>query len=361
MSVYSSGRSTACLIERFRPLLPVSDETPVISLGEGSTPLVHAVRLGADLGVDLYLKVEGANPTGSFKDRGMTLAVSKAVEEGAEAVICASTGNTSASAAAYAARAGLRCVVVVPDGGIALGKLGQAIAYGANVVRVDGSFDDALRLVREVASTQPITLVNNLNPYRLLGQRTAAWEIVDELGESPDWLSLPVGNAGNITAYWDGFGVAVERGACQRLPRLLGGQAAGSAAMVDGVDVARPQTVASAIRIGAPVRRAEAMRAKEQSNGAFRAVSDDEILAAYARVAAAEGIFCEPSSATSIAALLRAIEEGLVERGSRVVCVLTGNGLKDPDAAIALAGVATTIPASTDALVEVVTASAIPA
>ena len=333
----------------------------MISLGEGSTPLLRAPRLGAQLGVDLHLKLEGANPTGSFKDRGMTMAVSKAVEEGAEAVICASTGNTSASAAAYAARAGLRCVVVVPDGGVAIGKLAQAIAYGATVVRVSGSFDDALRLVREVAAIQPITLVNNLNPYRLIGQRTAAWEIVDELGDGPDWLVLPVGNAGNITAYWDGFCAAAEAGATATLPRLLGCQATGSAAIVEGIEIARPQTVASAIRIGAPVRRAEAERARAESRGAFRAVTDEEILGAYALVASSEGVFCEPSSATTVAALARAVDEGQVERGGRVVCVLTGNGLKDPESAVALAGEATVIPASLDALVEIVTASAVPA
>ncbi len=361
MSVHGTGRRTACLIERFRPLLPVSEQTPVISLGEGSTPLLRAPRLGAQLGVDLHLKLEGANPTGSFKDRGMTMAVSKAVEEGAEAVICASTGNTSASAAAYAARAGLRCVVVVPDGGVAIGKLAQAIAYGATVVRVSGSFDDALRLVREVAAIQPITLVNNLNPYRLIGQRTAAWEIVDELGDGPDWLVLPVGNAGNITAYWDGFCAAAEAGATATLPRLLGCQATGSAAIVEGIEIARPQTVASAIRIGAPVRRAEAERARAESRGAFRAVTDEEILGVYALVASSEG------------RLLRAVERdhrggarprrrrGPGGAGGRVVCVLTGNGLKDPESAVALAGEATVIPASLDTLVEIVTASAVPA
>jgi len=339
----------------------VSEQTPVISLGEGSTPLLRAPRLGAELGVDLHLKIEGANPTGSFKDRGMTMAVSKAVEEGSGAIICASTGNTAASAAAYAARAALRCVVVVPDGGIAMGKLAQAIAYGATVVRVSGSFDDALRLVRQVAATQPITLVNNLNPYRLVGQRTAAWEIVDELGQGPDWLALPVGNGGNVTAYWDGFCTAAEAGAIDVLPRLLGCQAAGSAAIVDGVDIARPQTLASAIRIGAPVRRAEAERAGAESDGAFRAVTDDEILAAYARIASTEGVFCEPSSATGVAALARAVDDGLVERGARVVCVLTGNGLKDPESAVALADEATVIPADLAALAEIVTASTVPA
>jgi threonine synthase len=327
-----SRTGTACLIERYRHRLPVGPDTPVVSLGEGSTPLVHAPRLGAALGVDLWLKLEGANPTGSFKDRGMTMALSKAVEDGARTVICASTGNTSASAAAYAARAGLRCIVVIPGGKIALGKLAQAQIMGAVVCAIDGSFDDALRLVREMADEHPITLVNNLNPYRLEGQKTAAFEIVEELGV-PDWVSLPVGNGGNITAFWRGFREAMAAGDCTELPRLLGCQADGSAAMVRGEDVPEPETLATAIRIGRPVRRLEAAAAALQSEGGFVAAPDDEILHWYGRIAALEGVFCEPSSATSVAGLARARAAGTVADGERVVCVLTGNGLKDPDTA----------------------------
>jgi threonine synthase len=319
---------TPCLIERFRERLPVGEATPVITLGEGSTPLVPARRISAALGVEVLLKLEGANPTGSFKDRGMTLALSKAAEEGAHTVICASTGNTSASAAAYAARAGIRCVVVVPAGNVAAGKLAQAQIAGATVVAIRGSFDDALRLVREICERHPITLVNNLNPYRLEGQKTAAFEIVEELGAAPDWLVLPVGNGGNITAYWRGFREA------DASPRLLGCQAEGSAAMVRGVDVAQPETVATAIRIGAPVRRVEAATAARESGGGFVAVPDAEILDWYGRLARDEGVFCEPSSAASVAGLARACADARVPAGSRVVCVLTGHGLKDPGTAL---------------------------
>ncbi len=322
------------LIDRYRDRLPVSAATPVVTLGEGSTPLLHAPTLGRALGVDLYLKLEGMNPTGSFKDRGMTVAVSKAVEDGARAVICASTGNTAAAAAAYAARAGLRCVVVVPSGNVALGKLAQAQIHGAVVAAIDGSFDDALRIVVELSARHPITLVNNLNPHRLAGQKTGAFEVVEELGEAPDWLALPVGNGGNITAWWQGFGEAVEAGEAASRPRLLGAQAAGSAAMVEGRDVSQPNTVATAIRIGAPVRRAEAAAAADASGGTFAAVPDAEILHWFGRLAAEEGVFCEPSSATCVAALARARQDGTVPEGARVVCVLTGHGLKDPDSAI---------------------------
>jgi threonine synthase len=322
------------LIARYRDRLPVTDATPVISLGEGSTPLLRADRLGAQLGVELYLKLEGANPTGSFKDRGMTMALSKAAEDGAQKVVCASTGNTSASAAAYAARAGIPCLVVVPGGRVALGKLAQAQAVGATVCAIDGSFDDALRLVRELCERHPITLVNNLNPYRLEGQKTAAFEIVEELGV-PDWLSLPVGNAGNITAYWQGFNEAVAAGDATDRPRLLGCQAAGAAAMLQDTDIAAPETIATAIRIGAPVRRHEAARAVQEAEGGFVAAPDEEILDWYGRIARLEGVFCEPSSATSVAGLARARAAGTVAEGERVVCVLTGHGLKDPDTATA--------------------------
>jgi threonine synthase len=343
-----SGR--ASLIERYRERLPVSAATPVVSLGEGSTPLLPARTLGSALEVDLHLKLEGANPTGSFKDRGMTLAVSRAVEDGATGIICASTGNTAASAAAYAARAGLRCIVVVPGGQVALGKLAQAQVAGATVAAIDGSFDDALRIVREIAERHPLTLVNNLNPARLEGQKTAAFEVVEELGEAPEWLALPVGNGGNITAYWRGFGEAVAHGDAGARPRLLGAQAEGSASMVLGQDVAHPDTVATAIRIGAPVRRAEAAAAAEESAGAFVAVPDAEILHWFGRLAAEEGVFCEPSSATSVAGLARARADGRVPAGARVVCVLTGHGLKDPESAIGRSAPPRRVPAERAAL-----------
>jgi threonine synthase len=322
------------LIERFRAYLPVSPSTPIVSLGEGSTPMLAAPRLGAELGVDLHLKLEGDNPTGSFKDRGMTLALSKAVEDGAEAVVCASTGNTSASAAAYAARAGLRCSVVVPAGRIALGKLAQAQACGARVIQIDGSFDDALAAVRQITERHPITLVNNLNPHRLEGQKTAAFEVIEDLGDAPDWLCLPVGNGGNITAYWRGFRESLDRGDASRPPRLLGCQAAGAAPIVHGELVDHPDTIATAIRIGRPVRFREAREAITASEGAAISVTDEEILAAFRRLPATEGVFCEPASAASLAGLVKARAEGLVEDGARVVCILTGHGLKDPDTAV---------------------------
>ena len=326
------------LIERFRDRLPVDAATPVVSLGEGSTPLLPAPRLGAELGVDLWLKLEGMNPTGSFKDRGMTLAVSRALQDGARAVVCASTGNTSASAAAYAARAGLRCSVVVPSGKIALGKLAQAQACGARVVQIDGSFDDALDAVRRLSELHPVTLVNNLNPYRLEGQKTAAWEICEQLGDAPDWLALPVGNGGNITAYWRGFGEALDRGDATRPPALLGCQAAGAAPLVTGAPVERPETVATAIRIGRPVRFEEAREALTRSEGLAVALEDERILAAFRLLPEREGVFCEPASAASVAGLVEAIGRGAVAPGSTVVCVLTGHGLKDPDTAVAQAG-----------------------
>jgi threonine synthase len=338
------------LIRRYADRLPVDDDTPIVSLGEGSTPLLEAPRLGARLGVQLLLQVEGANPTGSIKDRGMTVALSKAKEAGAEAVICASTGNTSASAAAYSARAGIRCVVVIPGGKVALGKLAQAQAAGAVVVQIDGSFDDALRLVRRMADEHPITLVNNLNPYRLEGQKTAAWEIVEELGRAPQWLCLPVGNGGNITAYWRGFTESLERGEIVERPRMLGAQAEGSAAMVAGEDIEHPETLATAIRIGAPVRRVEAGAAAEESNGGFVASPDPEILTWYAHAVSDEGVFCEPSSAATLAGVARARARGLVAEGDEVVCVLTGNGLKDPDTAISVSPAPLVIPARYDAL-----------
>jgi len=289
--------------------------------------LLPARRLSEMTGLDVHLKYEGLNPTGSFKDRGMTLAVSKALEEGATVAVCASTGNTSASAAAYCGRAGIRLAVVLPEGAIARGKLAQAQICGARVVAVQGDFDDALRLVRELVERHPIALLNSINPYRLEGQKTAAFEVLEQLGGSPDWLALPVGNGGNITAYWKGFG---EMGAA---PRMLAGQAAGAAPLVSRAPVASPQTVATAIRIGNPARLAEALTAVDESGGAVRAIPDEGILAAYRMLAQEEGVFCEPASAASVAALLSAHRDGILDPGARVVCVLTGHGLKDPDTA----------------------------
>jgi len=333
------------LIERYRDYLPVSDATPVISMGEGSTPLVPLPKLSACLELDIHVKLEGLNPTGSFKDRGMTLAISKAAEEGATAVICASTGNTSAAAAAYAARAGLTCAVIIPGGKIALGKLAQALIYGAKVLAVDGNFDDALRIVREMSEKHPIALVNSLNPFRLEGQKTGAFEVIEALGDAPDVLCIPVGNAGNISAYWMGFQQFHEVGKAERLPRLMGFQAAGSAPLVNGAVVKNPETVATAIRIGDPVRGDQAMTAMNDSGGQVDAVTDEEILAAYRMLAAHEGVFCEPSSASSVAGLIKAHAAGRFKTGERVVCVLTGNGMKDPDTAIAQSGQVIEIPA----------------
>jgi threonine synthase len=315
------------LIDRYRDRLPVTDATPVVTLGEGSTPLIHAPRLSERTGLEVHLKYEGLNPTGSFKDRGMTMAVSKALEEGATAAVCASTGNTSASAAAYCGRAGLNLAVVLPEGAIARGKLAQAQICGARVIAIQGSFDDALNLVRELVDRRAVALLNSINPFRLEGQKTAAFEVVEQLGGAPDWLALPVGNGGNITAYWKGFrelGVA---------PRMLAGQAAGAAPLVTRAPVANPATVATAIRIGNPARLDQALAAVEESNGGIRAVPDERILEAYRILAQEEGVFCEPASAASVAALLVAGRDRLVEQGARVVCVLTGHGLKDPDTA----------------------------
>jgi threonine synthase len=317
----------AGLIERYRDRLPVTDDTPVVSLGEGWTPLVAAPRLSALTGLDVHLKYEGLNPTGSFKDRGMTMAVSKALEDGARDAVCASTGNTSASAAAYCGRAGIRLAVVLPEGAIARGKLAQAQICGAKVIAIQGSFDDALRMVRELVERRPVALLNSINPFRIEGQKTAAFEVLEQLGGTPDWLALPVGNGGNITSYWKGFR---EMGAA---PRLLAGQAAGAAPLITRAPVENPSTVATAIRIGNPARLDEALAALEESGGTVRAIRDDAILAAYRLLAEEEGVFCEPASAASVAALVTAAADGAVPRGSRVVCILTGHGLKDPDIA----------------------------
>jgi len=323
-----SGRHSIGLIERYRDRLPFEPGDPVVTLGEGSTPLVLAERLSERVGAEVHLKLEGANPTGSFKDRGMTCAVSAALREGAQAVICASTGNTAASAAAYAAKAGLRGIVIIPDGKIATGKLAQALVYGARVIALRGNFDEALALVRELASRHPIALVNSVNEFRLQGQKTAAFELLEDLDGRLDALCIPVGNAGNITAYWQGF---VESGAA---PRLFGFQAEGAAPLVHGAPVKDPETIASAIRIGNPARWEEAMNAMRASRGAIRAVSDEEILSAYRLLAAGEGIFCEPASAASVAGLIKYGAEG----AERIVCVLTGHGLKDPDVALEQVG-----------------------
>ena len=324
------ARRGAGLIERYAEHLPLTASTPRITLGEGGTPLIESRHIGVDLGLrSLHFKFEGLNPTGSFKDRGMVVAVAKALEDGSRAIICASTGNTSASAAAYGARFGLRTVVVVPAGKIALGKLVQAQVFGATVLIIEGNFDEALRSVRQLADTHPVTLVNSVNPNRIEGQKTAAFEIVDELGDAPDILAIPVGNAGNITAYWRGFREYREAGRATQLPRMVGGQAAGAAPLVLGAPVANPQTFATAIRIGNPASWASAVAARDQSEGLIDSVTDAEIAAAQRDLAGVEGIFCEPASAASLAVLRKAVRDGAVARGSRVVCVLTGNGLKD--------------------------------
>jgi threonine synthase len=324
------------VVAAYRERLPVAPDTPVVTLLEGGTPLVRAVELSRRTGCEVWLKVEGANPTGSFKDRGMTVAITQAAARGARAVICASTGNTSASAAAYAVRAGLTCAVLVPQGKIALGKLAQALVHGARLLQVDGGFDDCLTVARDLSEHYPVTLVNSVNPDRIEGQKTAAFEICDLLGRAPDVHCLPVGNAGNITAYWKGY-TEYERGR----PRMLGFQAAGAAPIVTGRPVDRPVTIATAIRIGRPASWTAALAARDESGGSISAVTDREILAAYRLLARAEGVFVEPASAASVAGLLRA---GL-EPGQTVVCTLTGNGLKDPDWAIAGAPAPVTVPA----------------
>jgi threonine synthase len=329
------------VIEEYRDLLDVSPKTPVVTLAEGGTPLLPAPRLSERMGARVLLKIEGANPTGSFKDRGMTMAISKAVEQGAKAVVCASTGNTSASAAAYAARAGLTCAVLIPAGYIALGKLAQALIHGARVLQVNDNFDVALRIVRELGERDPVTVVNSVNPDRIEGQKTGAFEIVDALGDAPDVHCIPVGNAGNITAYWKGYCQYRAAGRSTKLPRMLGFQAAGAAPIVAGHPIAEPDTIATAIRIGNPASWYGATAAASESEGGIFAVTDDEILAAYRFLATSESVFCEPASAASVAGLMKV---GVPE-GSTVVCVLTGHGLKDPDIAIGQIAVPATVEA----------------
>jgi threonine synthase len=354
MNAVPTGRVPAThqwrgLIEEYRERLPVSAATPVVTLLEGGTPLVPAQVLSERTGCEVHLKVEGANPTGSFKDRGMTMAISKAKEEGAQAVICASTGNTSASAAAYAVRAGMVCAVLVPQGKIALGKMGQALVHGARILQVDGNFDDCLDLARGLSDKYPVALVNSVNPVRIEGQKTAAFEIVDALGDAPDIHVLPVGNAGNITAYWKGYREYSADGVSTRNPRMWGFQASGAAPIVLGHPVRRPQTIATAIRIGNPASWRFAEQARDESGGLIDSVTDRQILVAYRLLAAQEGVFVEPASAAGVAGLLKAAEEGKVDPGQRIVCTVTGNGLKDPDWAVAGAPQPVTVPVDADA------------
>jgi len=322
------------LIKAYRKWLPVSDSTPIISLQEGGTPLIELESINKIIGknVRVFAKYDGLNPTGSFKDRGMTMAISKAKEEGCEAVICASTGNTSAAAAAYAKRGEMRSYVLIPDGYVAQGKLAQALVYGAEVLAIKGNFDEALKIVQSLSEKFPITLVNSVNPYRLEGQKTAAFEIIDALGEAPDWLCIPMGNAGNISAYWMGFNEYFKEKISNKLPKMMGFQAEGSAPLVIGKTIKNPDTIATAIRIGNPVNKEKANKVKKESEGKFTSVTDDEIINAYKLLGNKEGIFCEPASASSIAGLIKLKNE--VPEDAVIVCVLTGNGLKDPDCAI---------------------------
>ena len=342
------------VIDKYRQYLPVTDKTPVITLQEGNTPLIRADRLAEEIGAgfEIYLKFEGMNPTGSFKDRGMTVAVSRAKERGAKAVMCASTGNTSASAAAYAARARLDCFVLIPAGGIALGKLAQALVYGAKVIAIDGNFDDALRIVREITSRYEIVLVNSLNPDRIEGQKTGSFEICEQLKGVPDYHVIPVGNAGNITAYWKGYKEYKEIGKITALPKMCGFQAEGAAPIVRGTPIKDPQTIATAIKIGNPASWKQAETAAAESGGLIDCVSDEEIVGSYQMLASLEGVFVEPASAASVAGLIKLDGKGYFDRGKRVVCVLTGHGLKDPDRAIKTVGEPATVPAIMDAVLE---------
>jgi threonine synthase len=327
------------VLARYGDLLPVTAETPMLSLGEGDTPLVRSTSLEREVGAErLYFKLEGCNPTGSFKDRGMVLTMAKALESGSQAVICASTGNTSASAAAYAARAGLTAVVIVPEGYVALGKLAQAMIYGARVILIRGNFDEALNIVRKLSEDHPVTVVNSINRFRIEGQKSGAFEICDELGDAPDYLAIPVGNAGNISAYWAGFRQYHELGRATRTPRMIGFEAAGAAPIVRNEVVPHPETVATAIRIGNPASWELAVEARDESGGTIDSVTDEEILETYEGLAQREGLFVEPASAASVAGVRKLVRNGLDLTGRTVVCILTGNGLKDPDRAVALSG-----------------------
>jgi len=340
------------LIERYREFMPMTDATPVVSLMEGYTPLVRLDRLAKSISdkITLFVKFEGMNPTGSFKDRGMTMAISKAVEEGSKATICASTGNTAASAAAYSARAGLVCAVILPKGEVALGKVSQSLMHGAKVIAVDGNFDDALRIVREIDQNFPITMVNSLNPYRIEGQKTGAFEICDDLGRAPVYHAIPVGNAGNITAYWAGYKAYLEKGVIDRLPIMLGFQAAKSAPIVEKRPIPNPETIATAIRIGNPASWKQAEAARDESGGIIEKVTDEEITEAQKLLAATEGVFCEPASAASVAGVIKKAKEGFFTEKCDIVCILTGHGLKDPKRATEICPPMIDMPADTDAV-----------
>ena len=350
------------VLNRYRHLLPVTESTPMVNMGEGDTPLVRSQHLSKEVGCDdLYFKLEGCNPTGSFKDRGMVVAVAKAMEEGRTTIICASTGNTSASAAAYGAHCGLTTIVLVPQGAVATGKMAQAIAHRAQVVTINGNFDQALELVKALSARYPVALVNSLNPHRLQGQKTAAFEVVDVLGNAPDYLFIPVGNAGNICAYWMGFCEYREAGMAEQRPMMMGFQAKGAAPIVRGAPVEHPQTIASAIRIGNPASWQRAVAARDESGGVIKAVSDEEILEAYGLLASREGVFCEPASAASVAGLLKLTRQGLHLKGKRVVCVITGTGLKEPELASQQGGVPLVeIEANLEAVEEVLALAAMP-
>ena len=342
------------LIHEYKDRLPVTDKTPIVSLGEGGTPLVYACNISEKVGAEVWLKVEGANPTGSFKDRGMTVAISKAAEAGAKAVVCASTGNTSASAAAYAVKAGMTSVVLIPEGKIAMGKLAQAVVQGSKIIQVQGNFDDCLKMARDMAEHHPIALVNSVNPDRIEGQKTAAFEIVDALGDAPDVHMLPVGNAGNITAYWKGFVEYKNDKVATKTPRMWGFQAEGAAPIVRGHVVDNPETIATAIRIGNPASWQQALAARDESNGLIDMVSDEEILAAYHFLASREAVFVEPASAASVAGLFKLHAAGKVDKGLKIVCTVTGNGLKDPQWALQNAKDPIVVPVDVDAAVKAI-------
>jgi threonine synthase len=342
------------IIDKYRDYLPVTDKTPIITLHEGNTPLIKADNFSKSIGgeLEIYMKYEGMNPTGSFKDRGMTMAISKAVEEGSKAVMCASTGNTSASAAAYSARAGIDCIVLIPEGNIALGKLSQALMHGARVVSVQGNFDDALEMVKAITDKHPITLVNSINPYRIEGQKTGSFEICDVFGKAPDYHAIPVGNAGNITSYWKGYKEYKKAGIIDALPKMIGFQAEGAAPIVEGRIIKDPHTIATAIKIGNPASWKQAEAARDESGGLIDIVTDDEILDAYKMLARLEGIFVEPASAASVAGVIKLNKKRFFKKGDCIVCIVTGHGLKDPDRAIACSEKPSSIPATEEAIVE---------
>ena len=342
------------LLKKYKKYLPIKDKTPMITLYEGNTPLIKSENLSKELSLNLYFKYDGLNPTGSFKDRGMVMAVAKAIEDGSNAIMCASTGNTSASAAAFAARYNLKCYVLIPDGNIAMGKLAQAFMYGAKVISIADNFDKALEIVRSITETHPITLVNSVNPYRLQGQKTGAFEICDDLKKAPDYLSIPIGNAGNISAYWMGFNEYKDNKVIDNLPVLLGFQADGAAPLVYGKTIENPETIATAIRIGNPASKDKALKALKESNGQVNAVTDDEILHAFRYIASKEGVFAEPASCASLAGVLKLHKKGFFKKGDTVVCVLTGNGLKDPTTSLAQVGEIKKIDATQEAVLKVI-------